>query len=505
MADEVLDALGIAPAPGSDGRPKRRPKERRRFDPAPPWQPFPIGEIPEPVRGYILAGSAAMKCDVAYIALPMLAGLASAIGATRRIALKGGSPGWMEPAVVWAAVVAESGSMKSPAQNLALRPLRRAQEWQLEQLPELVALYERDKALYDADLQRWKRRGRDKGEPPPEKPEEPRVDRYVVNDITIEALAEILSHNPRGVLAASDELASWLGSFDQYRSGRGADAPKWLSIHRAESLIVDRKSGSKKTTFVKRAAVSVAGSIQPGALKRALGLEHFENGLAARLLLASPPQVAKRWTDASVDVDTYKAVERVFGRLLALDFGVDENDSFAPIDLPLSPDAKAVWIDFYNQHATIMESASGRLASAYAKLEAYAARLALVFYLVTAVTDDDWAVSSDNMITAQAMSGGISVAKWFVSETERVYRILEESDTETAERQIVEFIQRRGGRITPNDLQRRSRKFGAVPDAERFLAGLVQAEVGHWEDRPPGPSGGRPTREFVLRNSVSVS
>jgi len=189
-----------------------------------------------------------MKCDPTYIALPILAGLGSAIGATRRIELK---RGWWEPAVIWAAVVAESGTMKSPAQSLALQPIRGAQEWHLEQIPELLRQFEQDKALYDADYQAWKKDGRRRGEPPPEKPVEPQPARYVVSDITIEALAEILSNNPRGVLAAVDELATWLGGFDAYHARGGADAAKWLSIHRAEGLIVDRKTGPKKTIFVK--------------------------------------------------------------------------------------------------------------------------------------------------------------------------------------------------------------------------------------------------------------
>jgi hypothetical protein len=273
--------LGLAT---NDRTPPKRSEKKTRV--APPWRPFPTAVLPPPIRDYVEAGAHAMKCDTAYIALPMLAGLASAIGATLRITIK---PGWYEPAVVWASVVAESGTMKSPAQSLALQPLRVAQDWQLDQLPELLRQYECDKALYDADYGQWKRKGRAGGEPPPEKPQEPRAHRFIVNDITIEALAEILAANPRGVLAAVDELAAWLGGFDQYRSGRGSDAAKWLSIYRAESLIVDRKTGPTKTVFVKRAAVSLAGTIQPQALRRSLGDEYFDNGLAARLLLASPP------------------------------------------------------------------------------------------------------------------------------------------------------------------------------------------------------------------------
>ena len=501
IAEDVEEGILRAVAFPEPVAPKSATK-KRNVAPLPAWQPFPTDALPEPVRGYVQAGSKAMKIDEAFIALPMLAGLASAIGATRQVKLKAS---WREPCVVWAAVVGESGTLKSPAQSLALAPLRRAQEWQLEQLPRLAEQHLRDKALYDADYQQWKRKGRAKGEPPPEKPEEPQVARFLVNDITIEALAEILSSNPRGVLVACDELASWLGAFDMYRHGHGGDVAKWLSIHRAEGLIVDRKTGSKKTIFVKRAAVSVTGSIQPKALGRALGDEFFDNGLASRLLLASPPRIAKRWSEASIDLDTYKAVERVYARLLALDFGLDKNDEPAPVDVPLSPEAKAVWVEFYNRHASESEKTTGRLAAAYAKLEGYAARLALVLYFAKAVGGDDWTTPQEHAIDGEAMTAGATLAKWFVSETSRVYGILEESDTETEYRQLVELIQRRGGRITANDLRRRTRLLGTSEEAESFLSDLVRSGLGSWEDSGLGPSGGRPTREFVLANRVSVS
>ncbi len=467
-----------------------------------PWRPFPTNVLPKPIQDYVLAGSRAMRCDPAYIALPMLAGLASAIGATRRITVK---PGWHEPAVIWASVVAESGTMKSPAQALALQPLRAAQDWQLDQLPELLRQHERNKALYDADYAEWKRKGRSHGEPPPEKPMEPHANRYIVNDITIEALAEILSENPRGVLAAVDELATWLGGFDQYHARGGADVAKWLSIHRAESLIVDRKTATKKTLFVKRAAVSLAGTIQPRALRRALGDVYFDNGLAARLLLASPPRVAKKWTEASVDLDTYKAVERIYSRLLALNFASNEDEPAVPIDVPLSAEAKRIWISFYEEHAEVMEAAYGKLAAAYAKLEAYAARFALVFCMANIVSADTWTMANDVMIDMSSMMAGVELAKWFRYEAERVYAIIEESETEVERRQVVELIQRKGGRITANDLRRCSRRFATSDEAEKCLDELATAGAGVWETSEHGRAGGRPTRVFRLRMDVSVT
>ena len=73
------------------------------------------------------------------------------------------------------------------------------------------------------------------------------------------------------------------------------------------------------------------------------------------MLLAAPPRRAKKWSEASVDRETYKAVERVFARLLALEFGVDDNSQPAAVDMPLSPEAKTVWVEFYNQHGTVQE------------------------------------------------------------------------------------------------------------------------------------------------------
>jgi Protein of unknown function (DUF3987) len=56
---------------------------------------------------------------------------------------------------------------------------------------------------------------------------------------------------------------------------------------------VDRKTGERKTLFVPHAAVSLCGSIQPGVLARALSADFLDAGLAARLLMAMPPKVAK--------------------------------------------------------------------------------------------------------------------------------------------------------------------------------------------------------------------
>jgi hypothetical protein len=478
-------------------------KEKRSAAPCvEPYKPFPVDALPDVVNNFISSGAKSIGCDPAMIALPLLAGLASAIGSTRQIMLK--RDDWCEPPVIWTGVVCDSGQQKSPAQGFALGPLRRLQDWKFEEYPELAKQFEHDVLIFKADLQHWNAKGRANGDPPPEKPTEPAVARYLVKDVTVEALAEQLQMNPRGVLCDVDELSTWLGSFNQYSSKKGgSDASKWLSMHRAESILIDRKTGLNKTIHIKRAAVSVTGGVQPMILRRALGSEHFENGLAARLLLAAPPKRRKRWNNSSVDRSVVEQVERVFAWLLSLDFGTDKNDSPAPIDLPLTPDGHDAWTKFYNELAGDQFEASGHFASALAKIEAAAPRLALIAHLCRWAAED-LSGEAAGPVSLESMQTGITLARWFAAETRRVYDLLAESDQEREQRLLAEWIGGRGGSVSVRDVQNGRRRIKSSDEAEAALNDLVKAGHGRWRDIPAGPRGGPPTRRFELHESVSV-
>jgi hypothetical protein len=160
----------------------------------------------------------------------------------------------------------------------------------LERHAEAMRQHEADLAHYEKAMAEWKR-DKKSAHDPPEKPEAPQAERFVVADTTVEALAPLLLANPRGLLLARDELAGWIGSFDRYAGGKGgADAAHWLSMHNGESIIVDRKTGIPRTIYVPQASVSVCGGIQPAILHRALGIEHRESGLPV-----PKPSRLQRW------------------------------------------------------------------------------------------------------------------------------------------------------------------------------------------------------------------
>ncbi|MEW6358497.1 MAG: DUF3987 domain-containing protein [Planctomycetota bacterium] len=460
------------------------------------YQPFPVDALPEPMRTFVKQASAAMGCDPTYIALPLLVALAAAIGNSRRIRLRGD---WAEPSVMWAAIVGESGTLKSPALEMALKLIYERQEKAFRAYKDARAQYEIELEGYQLDLDEWKRNGRKAGKPRPEPPKKPICERIVCADTTVEALAVLLSENLRGLLVARDELSGWLASFDAYKTTRGGDAAQWAMMHGARSLTVDRKAAAKPTIYVPRAAVCVTGGIQPVILRRMLGREHFDHGLAVRLLMAMPPRKVKRWTENEVTPKAKEGLARVIDRLFALQPALDEDGQPQPVDVALTPEGKAIWAAFYDEHAAESADATGDMASAMAKLEGYAPRFALVLHLTHVAHEEPENLDSCE-VDAQSMATGVALCQWFKGETERIYAALTETDEERRLRGLVEKAERKGEKgVTVRDLTRNDRFYRDNQEqAEADLDALVQAGIGRWEDATHESKGGRPTRAFKL-------
>jgi hypothetical protein len=472
-------------------------------DPLPvtvPWRQFPTDSLPEPVRCYVFEAAEAIGCDPTMVVLPLLAALSAAIGNTRRIRLK---KSWSEPAIVWAVVVAESGSLKTPAHIEATKILHQQQAANFAQHTEAMRVYDREIAIYEADFLDWKRKGKKIHEPPPERPVEPVCPRLIASETTIEALADRLQTAPRGLCIVCDELSTWLQGFNQYKGGRGGDVGHWLSMHSAGSVLIDRKTGAKQTIYVERASVNITGSIQPGALRRGLSREHFENGLAARLLLAMPPRLPKHWTEAEVNDETEQLLRNAFERLLSLDFRLDDQGRSVPIDVDLSVEAKDVWQEFYNRHGAEQAELVGDDAAMWAKIEAYAPRLALIVHFVRWAANDPTLVRFD-ALDATSIQTGIKLADWFGYEARRVYGNLAESDEDREQRELVELIKRKGGRITPRELQRATnQRCRTAEDAEQRLIALAKAGLGTWTSDSRANSPGPRARVFALNGRVA--
>jgi len=284
-----------------------------------------------------------------------------------------------------------------------------------------------------------------------------------VSDITTEGLLLVHAGAPRGLLLHRDELGGWLRSYNQYKNGKGADAQTWCEMHQGQPALIDRKGSP--TLSVPRAAVSIIGGIQPELLRSAIwGGEHMFDGIAARLLFVAPPERLKKWTEATIRDEVRGEWNGLLDKLLAL----RQDKDGAPIDLPMTDDGREAWISYYDEHAQREHSENGILRSALAKLEAAAARLALVVQLANDPQSAE--------VGVDAIRAGITLSAWFEGQARRVYSGFEESAKDRERRQVCDWIADRGGATTRRDLSR----FGPNQfrnRAQEVLDDLVAAEL----------------------------
>jgi hypothetical protein len=457
------------------------------------YREFPLEALPDPVRGFVDAGARAIGCDPSYLALPLLTALASAVGGARALELKGG---WRVPAILWAAIVGESGTAKSPAIRAVTKPVYERQRRALERHAEAMRRYKEELVRFERNAAAWKKSG--DGLPPVE-PEEPQAERYIVSDVTPEAIVSLLANNPRGLLLARDELSGWLAGFDKYtnRNRVSSELPAWLSMYDGASIVVDRKTGPR-TLHVPRANVCILGGVQPAILRRALGPEFREAGLAARLLLAHPPRKARQWTEASIDPAVEAELEQLFDRLYELQPMTGDDGAPQPVIVRLDDGAKKLWVEFFNAHSAEQVNLSGDLAAAWSKLAEVAPRLALVLHYARWASGD---VADELRLDGASMSMAIELTQWFKYEAKRAYGLLDESDAEREQRRLIEWIANRGGRVTAREVQTYYWKLKSPGQAEAELEKLAQAGYGGWQSVPAAPKGGRPARVFVLTHA----
>lgn len=434
------------------------------------WRPFPVELMPPAVRDYVTQTAQGMACDPALVAVPMLAGLAAAIGNTRTIAL---NDEWVEPSILWVAVVADSGSLKTPASRKALRFITQ-QETEIEQRNAAAREeYDQELVVHESQMAAWKQQARRAGNnagAPPAKPAKPPRAAYVVSDTTIEAVVGILADNPRGVLLERDELAGWLGGFDKYKAGGAgrvsSEVGHWLSMHNAGTLRLDRKSTGR--TFVERASLSITGGIQPDTLTRAIGQEHVANGLLARFLLAAPPRRPKQFTTTTADFAAVESARQLFAMLYGLKVPDD-----GPKQLRLAADGLAVWRTFYTRHADRQLEARGVEASMLAKIEAAAARLALIYHVCRQAGTEP---TLPHDVDAKSVEAGIALAEWFADEWLRVYEgTVGGAPGDDNDADLLAWIESQGGEASVRDIGRRLRRYRDNEVLERTVTALVHA------------------------------
>lgn len=451
-----------------------------------PFEKFPIELLPVPVRSFVVSQARSMRCEEASVALPALSALAAAIGATRRIRLK---RNWIEPAVLWTAVISDRSVRPDQPIQVSVEPLVQRQEQSYRELP-----LKRGKYIPVRNDYREKYRNYFGTAPVEPEPLEPVADRYVSYDGTMRTLVPILSRQPRGMLVCTTDLEGWMGRSPRGRTG--IELAHWLEAYQGRALQVDRPKG--QDLHVPDACVSLTGVIPAEALWQRLTKSRMACPLFSRLLLAGPAPRSRQWADEEVTAEEQAGYAAVIHKLAGLKFAGQDGpqEKLAPEIVEVTEEAKillAVFLDGLNLE---FRDADDVLAASLGHLEAYAGRLALIVHL------SRWA-AGENVDPALcdpiSMERGTKLARWFATESRRLHTVLRIQQLERQSRLLVAWLQGRDFLAKPRDLCRAfSGQYPTCQSAETALDELVQHGAGEWLAVPPGERGGRPTRIFRL-------
>lgn len=409
-------------------------------------QPFPVEMLPRALRALVAEGAASLPAPPEFIAVPLVVAAGAVIGNALEHELK---PGWREGANLFAGVIGEPGSKKSPAQALALQPIQRLQR-------RLVDEYRQAQVNYEAALLQWESLPK-VGRGP--KPEPPTFRHLFTTDATTEALAPMLL-SAKGLVLIRDELAGWTKSMDQYRGGKGADRQHFLSMWSRTMIKVDRKGAPP--IFVPRPCLAVVGGIQPDVLPELVDGGQQEDGFLDRLLWSYPDPVPDRWSPDGVSDEVIREVEAVFERLHALSPCIDDDGQPKPQVVRLSQGAAAVWESWYTDHAAEMaaDALPQWLRGPWAKMPAQLARLALIFHALQAATASRVSDSSDVIdlssptvpaeLSPETLGAAIGLVGYFKSHARRVRSHLGQQRRDPAVR-VLEAIKAHG-ELSQSDL-----------------------------------------------------
>lgn len=235
--------------------------------------------LPPAIADYAFDSAELIGVVPAMVAMPAIVSCAAALHDGVRIQPKRHEAGWTESARLWCAVVGSPSVKKSPAIKRATKRLRKIDMDLHDDNAKDMARFVAENDAYKEAKKAAKKTGEIVTPPEP-----PINTRMVVEDITVEALSEILKDNSRGVLCIQDELSGWFGSMDAYSGGKagGKDRAHWLEAYNGGGRVVDRvMRGSLK---IPNWSVSMIGGIQPDAIRR-IAQNMTDDGLMQRFMI----------------------------------------------------------------------------------------------------------------------------------------------------------------------------------------------------------------------------
>ena len=456
--------------------------------------------LPAAIAPFVFDTAARMGVDPAAVALSAIVSLASVMSDEWCIQPKQADDAWTENPRLWGAIVGDPSILKTPILKATTAPIDKMQAEARERYKDEMRAYRK---LHKV----WKEGGAD----PDDEPPQPRVDRYMVEGATTEAISEVLREDDRAtqnaparkVLIRQDEMSEWIAGFDRYRSGGkgGADRGAYLRLYNGGRYTVDRVG--RGAFAIPNWSACIVGGIQPGPIRQ-VAKDAADDGLLQRFCYC----VAARQTrgeDRRPDAAALARYDALFPVLAALRPGSGLDGKLRRVVLHREAHKHRVAMLDLTEALQAGPDVSDRLKSALGKWPGLWARMTLVFYLIGQADARPRGKNPDdvaNVAKASATTATKYLRDVLLPHLLRADAIMFATEQTGHARWIAGFIlSKGGGRITARDI---IRAYGALRPPERrreLLEVMASLETMGWV-RVEVPPDGRPSVGWEVNPKV---
>lgn len=337
---------------------------------------IPLGAFPKKIQEMAKVLVEYENYNQDYLLVSMLSAVATAIGNTCQIRIKGC---WTSSPILYVILVGRPGVGKTPPLDFAFKPIR-AHDYKL------LKKYKEDDEAYSLFME--KRKSRKFTYSQSEIPEIPILQRTVISDFTPEALMQAHNVNQRGIVAFVDEIMGMFNTVNQYSKGQLIE--QLLTAHSGKPLDITRCS-LDIPIHIEQPCINIIGTTQTKRVHELVDKGYGDNGLIDRILFAYPKRhTISPWqlhgTESNYDGrECFDLWADVVEKILALPCQYDDETGMViPTIINFTAEAQQHFFDWRNRTVDYINSIKddalidGRIM----KTHLNTARLALVIQMM---------------------------------------------------------------------------------------------------------------------------
>lgn len=446
-------------------------------------EPYPSDALPETIRAAVDEVAGFVQAPYPMVASSALATLSLAcqahIDVKRTEKLEG-------PVSLFLLTIADSGERKSTCDGFFTKPIREYQEEQAEAMKPLIGDYQSALAAWEAErdgILAAIRNKSSKSQPTDAlrteltelqryKPEAPRVPRMLLGDATPEALSWSLAKQWPSAGILSSEAGVILGSHGMGKDSAMRNMGQINILWDGGTHEINRRTSESYN--VRGARLTVALQIQEATLRDFFGRTGElarGTGFMARFFVAWPEstQGFRPFIEAPAKWPCLSVYHKRISEILNQPAPIAEDGTLTPAMLAMTPEAKAAWIEYYNETESML-ARGGELydiQDVASKSADNAVRLAALF---------QW-YAGGGAISKDSVEGAVQIAAWHLSESRRFFGELalpvEMADAVRLDSWLIDYCKRERKLFVGKNHVRR---FGPLRNGSRLDAAIIELD-----------------------------